>query len=244
MLERTEIREVICNETKICYKFIRKEVKNINLRIKPNGEITVSANNTVSVEIVDDFVQRKQKFIFDALETYDISHRYIASNEKKYVSGENYYFLGKNLRLKVISGQKESVATDGVFLYLTLEKTDDFLKKQRMIMKWFAQMQELHVGEICMDVYKIFEKYQVKYPTIKYRYMKSRWGTCHPEKGIITLNSQLIEYPPSCIEYVVMHEFVHFLCRNHSREFYDYLTMFMPDWKNRKEELENLAKNY
>lgn len=243
MSEKIEFREVICSEKIIHYKFIRKNVKNINLRIRANGEITVSANNSVPVEMVDDFIKRKQKFIFDTLENYSLSHRYISNDDKKYVSGEGYYFLGKNLRLKVIRGQDESVRTDGVFIYLTVQKTDDFSKKERLMNKWFADMQELHLGEICMDVYGVFEKYGVKYPVIKYRYMKTRWGTCQPEKGIITLNSQLIEYPPSCIEYVVMHEFVHFLCRNHTSEFYDFLTMFMPDWKNRKAELENLAQS-
>jgi predicted metal-dependent hydrolase len=69
--------------------------------------------------------------------------------------------------------------------------------------------------------------------------MTSRWGSCQPKRGTITLNKRLIETPRSCIEYVVMHEFVHFRQPNHSKNFYDLLGVLMPDWNERKATLEN-----
>lgn len=64
------------------------------------------------------------------------------------------------------------------------------------------------------------------------------WGSCLPKKLIITLNKQLLEAPRNCIEYVVVHELCHLVHPNHSKQFYTFLTMFMPDWKERKTELE------
>lgn len=58
------------------------------------------------------------------------------------------------------------------------------------------------------------------------------------KKQIITLNKQLLEAPRDCIEYVVVHELCHLVHPNHSKQFYAFLTMFMPDWKERKTELE------
>ncbi|MFQ6968423.1 MAG: M48 family metallopeptidase [Subdoligranulum sp.] len=58
------------------------------------------------------------------------------------------------------------------------------------------------------------------------------------KKLIITLNKQLLEAPRNCIEYVVVHELCHLVHPNHSKQFYTFLTMFMPDWKERKAELE------
>ncbi|OYP38116.1 metal-dependent hydrolase [Lachnotalea glycerini] len=54
----------------------------------------------------------------------------------------------------------------------------------------------------------------------------------------MSLNSKLIEAPRNCIEYVVLHEFTHFIHPNHSKKFYDFVAMLMPDWKERKMELE------
>ena len=68
--------------------------------------------------------------------------------------------------------------------------------------------------------------------------MTSCWGVCHPKKGSITLNRRLLEMPAGCIEYVVLHELAHFVHPNHSRAFYSLLTEWMPDWRERKGELE------
>ena len=61
------------------------------------------------------------------------------------------------------------------------------------------------------------------------------------KKGILTLNKRLLEAPRNCIEYVVMHELCHFIQPNHSKHFYSFLTMLMPDWKERKVLLEKTA---
>lgn len=95
--------------------------------------------------------------------------------------------------------------------------------------------------EICGEIYPLFGAYPVPYPQIKIRAMTSCWGVCHPKKGSITLNRRLLSVPRSCIEYVVLHELAHFVHPNHSRQFYDLLTVLMPDWRMRKKELENYA---
>ena len=99
-------------------------------------------------------------------------------------------------------------------------------------------MQTGTFNQISREIYQIFKKYDVEYPTVKVRYMTSRWGSCQPKRGVITLNSKLIEAPRNCIEYVVLHEFTHFIHPNHSKKFYDFVAMLMPDWKERKMELE------
>ena len=64
--------------------------------------------------------------------------------------------------------------------------------------------------------------------------MKKRWGSCLRSKNRIILNYELIKAPKHCIEYVVLHELVHFIHRNHDQKFYNMLTVLMPDWKQRK----------
>ena len=104
--------------------------------------------------------------------------------------------------------------------------------------KWLKQYQTMIFQEQLQETYKLFQKYKVPYPALKIRCMKTRWGSCQPNDAIITLNSRLIETPKSCIEYVVLHEFAHFIHPNHSKQFWDFVTMLMPDWKERKKELE------
>ena len=71
--------------------------------------------------------------------------------------------------------------------------------------------------------------------------MKSRWGSCLPGKGTITLNLRLMAYPLSCVEYVVLHELCHFVHPNHSPAFHALMTALMPDWKQRRQQLQLLS---
>ena len=233
-----EQRVVHCEDGDIPYLRTRKSVKNVNLRIKPEGEVLVSANNSVSTDFIDAFIEKKQRYIFSVLSRYEEKKKLFQAVPKRYVSGESYDLLGKSLRLKVEANKEENVYTDGVYIFLKVKDKDDFRHKEIMMSKWLKQYQTTVFEELLQKKYLLFEKYGVTYPTLKIRNMTSRWGSCQPKKGIITLNSKLIEAPRNCIEYVILHELVHFIHPNHSRQFWDFVAMMMPDWKERKEALE------
>lgn len=237
MSTNTELRTVECEQRTLEYLLTRKQVKNINLRVKPEGKVNVSANQNVPAEYIDDFVKSKQSYIIKALDKYEETRKYTRA-PKKYVSGENFNILGKSLRLKVYEGNEESVITDGIFVFLTIKDKENQKRKEKLMNDWLKKMQTETFNQICREIYQIFKKYDVEYPHVRVRHMKSRWGSCHPKKGIITLNSKIIEAPRNCIEYVVLHEFSHFIHPNHSKKFYDFVAMLMPDWKERKKELE------
>ena len=238
MISNTEIRNVRCEQRVLEYQLTRKQVKNINLRVKPEGQVFVSASESVPVEFIDNFVKEKQEYIIRALNKYEENRKYVSFAPRQYVSGESFDILGKSLRLKVIQGKQESVTTDGVFIFLTVRNKENQKRKENLMNNWLKEMQTGTFNQISREIYQIFKKYDVEYPIVKVRYMTSRWGSCQSKRGVITLNSKLIEAPRNCIEYVVLHEFTHFIHPNHSKKFYDFVAMLMPDWKERKMELE------
>ena len=89
-------------------------------------------------------------------------------------------------------------------------------------------------NEILDEIYPLFIPYGVKKPVLRIRTMKSCWGSCLVNKGIITLNRKLLMKPRECIEYVVMHELCHFIYPDHSKQFYGFMEKLMPDWKERQ----------
>ena len=171
----------------IKYDLQYKKVKNINLRIKPDGSISVSASKRVPQKVIDEFILSKADFILKALD-------------------------------KCTNSSKEPCVQ-----YFTEDKIRDVILEQ------------------CEKIYPYFEKLGVKYPTIKFRRMVSQWGNCHSQKGLLTFNTNLMHAPIECIEYVVAHEFTHFIEPNHSSGFYDELTKIMPDWKARIQKLESIS---
>ena len=231
-------RTVIYENYEIHYLLEQKPVKNLNLRIHKDCMVYVSANPDVPAEKVDDFVVRKGAYIRSAQRKFREMAQY-AHQPKQYVSGETFYMLGRGVRLKVEKSMQETIFSDGIYLSLCVKDPSDFAKKQRMVTRYLDEQCRSVFGEIISEIHPIFQKYGVPMPTLRIRDMETRWGSCLAKKGVITLNKRLLEAPRNCIEYVVMHEFCHFIHPNHSKHFYGFLAMLMPDWKERKTVLDH-----
>lgn len=187
MSERQEERQVHCESGTIAYTLIRKSVKNVNMRIKEDGRVVVSANRRVPVSFIDAWIREKQVFIRRA--------------QGKFVQ-----------RGKQQEKQREKLSEAEIFVFQNMVD-DVYMKFQK---RW---------------------KEKIPYPKIKLRYMTSRWGSCQPVTGKMTLNSRLIGAPEGCLEYVVVHEFAHFIEANHSADFWRVVEEFLPDYKERRKRL-------
>ncbi len=227
-------KQIILNGKTVEYDLQRKKVKNINLRIKADGKVSLSASPRVSQKVLEDFLRSKADFILNALAKYEA----LAQNAPKasaYVCGEVIKVLGCDMRLKVLKGVKNTAECDGEHVTLTVTDVNDTSLKRKTLDAWLTALCRDTVRSICDRAYPKFERYSVKYPQIKYRHMKSMWGNCRAARGILTFNYALVHVPLSCIEYVVMHELTHFLEANHSKRFYSHLSAFMPDWEARRQ---------
>ena len=102
----------------------------------------------------------------------------------------------------------------------------------------FARQEMQKYFEKVIEVfYPIIRKYNKPKPILKIRKMKTCWGTSNPEQNVITLNEYLYSASPYCIKYVVLHELTHFLYTNHDKQFFDFISIHMPDWQERKNKL-------
>ena len=239
-MSATSKRMVLAGDQEISYVLERKQVKNLNLRIKKDGSVFVSANDIVPFEEVDEFVCNKASYILDAIKRFNEIALY-KPQPKQYVSGETFYLQGRALRLQVSQAAKDSISSDGVCIYLKAKDVNDFEKKRRMVNRFLDNQCKAIFGEVMDELYPLFKKYGIEKPTLRIRDMETRWGSCLAKKGIVTLNKRLLEAPRNCIEYVVMHELCHFMHPNHSKYFYAFLSMLMPDWKERKQFLDKTA---
>lgn len=236
-----EFRIVSFEGITLSYSLKKKKVRNLNLRIRPDASVIVSAPPDIDESDVDAFVIRKRNYISKSLS--EIKCYSDKSNDRQYISGEGYRLEGNSLRLKVIASDKDCIETDGVFLKLYVKNTEDIAKKAKLVKKFYADRTKATMTGILNEFYEIFRKYNIQKPTLKLRNMQTQWGSCSASKGIITLNPKLIEAPHNCIEYVIMHELCHLVHPNHSRRFYSFLSMQMPDWKDRKSFLDNYFFN-
>lgn len=238
--KNTSRKTVLYGEREIQFILERKPVKNLNLRIRRDGSVYVSANEMVPIDDVYDFIRRKGSFICKTVDRFQL----LASNiphPKQYVSGETFIIQGRALRLRVQKADVESIWSDGVYLQLSVIDSEDYDKKKRMLTDFLDKQRKSIFEDVLRTCYPIFQKYGISYPKLRIREMDTRWGSCLVKKGVITLNKRLIEVPRNCIEYVVAHEYCHFIHPDHSKRFYAFLTMIMPDWRERKSLLDKYA---
>lgn len=215
-------------------QIIKKDVKQINIKVKPNCEVVLTAPQDTTDEHIDFVLQKRADWIAKKV---DFFNKYQHAANKEYVSGENFVYLGRNYRLKVIESQDEGVKLQRGYLQVFVKDKSNLAKKQRLVKEWYLIKAEEHFHK-AIDKYQPIVKEGIA--NIRIREMKTRWGSCNPAKGYINLNSELIKKPTICIEYVVFHELAHLVYMDHNKKFYNYLTLFMPDWKKRKKKLENI----
>lgn len=218
-------RKVIqCKKYPITYTLVIKQVKNINMRISPKGEIVVSANPFVPLDKIDEFVSSKVSWIVEH------QKKVVEKAQRCLLSDKEIMLFGKQLKIKKSAGRYNYVSYDDKYLYVQLKQDAD-------VEKVITQFLNKLCKDVFMDVATLtcnsLKDYQIPFPEVKIRTMKSRWGSCTPARNTITLNKKLIHYPLEFIEYVVLHEFVHFIQPNHSKAFYNIIENYMPDYKQR-----------
>jgi predicted metal-dependent hydrolase len=107
-----------------------------------------------------------------------------------------------------------------------------------LIQEWLRKQAYANFDSAIKKIYMLILNMITHEPDFEVKRMAKRWGSCLRKKNMILLNSELIKAPMHCIEYVVLHEMLHFQYKGHTKEFYNKLTILMPDWKYRKEILD------
>ncbi len=229
---KSETRSVKKGDVQINYNLITKKVKNINLTVKLTGEVMVCAKGSISKKYIDDFVLSKMDFILKAQNKFNKINKY-ENIIKNYEDGDVFYYLGKKYTLIVIKGDKDKVYLQNDNMILEIKNSDyDTLKKEKIVNKFYDEKSKETFEYFIDNVGRVFIKKGIQKPELKIRLMKARWGSCNIKTKTITLNKKLIEAPIECIAYVVVHEFCHFIYANHSKDFYNLVSEYIPDYKN------------
>ena len=181
------IKTVNLNGRKISYNYEQKNVKNINLRIKADQSIYVSANFSVTDDIIEEFFKSKSDYILKALEHYANIAKY-APKPKQYIDGESFRILGHDRRLKVVQGKRNIVESDEAYITLTVKDVTNFELKKKIMDKWLKNYCKEVLLAVCESVYPKFQKYGIDFPELRFRNMVSRWGSCQPKRKILTFN--------------------------------------------------------
>lgn len=235
------IREIELQGRMIEYTLIRKKIKRINIRIN-DGEVHVSCPMHESVGNVEYVMRAKAAFIVAATERTRISsQKQLFPIE--YTDGEQVMVWGKACRVKVEPLANDSRKGRVVFDYPTVriqvKDVADRRERELVYERWKRAAVKGRLDELTRKYYdlmlpRIKERRGMPLKEVRYRQMKSKWGTCRPQRGLITFSYGLFACDPAAVEYVAVHELAHLIEANHSRRFYDEIIRVLPDYKERE----------
>lgn len=211
----------------------RKKIKNYNIRILPDNKIYCTVPINSSDEDISKFLKEKENWICK----HNIKQTRFQSiqNQNLIKQGGFVKILGHSYIVDVIKSDKNLIELcDKKIVFYAKNNNLNLERKYQEFSKF--EMKK-YFQKLVDKFYPIIRKHGKNKPNIKVRKMKQCWGTSNPEENIITINEYLYRANSYCIEYVILHELTHFLYPYHNKDFYDFISIHMPDWQDRKKKL-------
>lgn len=218
--------------------------KRLSITVFPEGRLRVLAPQDATIEAVLSRVDRRAKWIARQWRFFQESPPPVPT--RLYVSGETHLYLGRQYRLKVQNLEPEenaeSVKLAGRFFWIQTRDRNDTARTQRLLDAWYeTHAKAAFAKRLDMCFANVRGLGLENAPKFTMRRMAKRWGSC-TASGKILLNLELVKTPVPCVDYVIIHELCHLKAPHHGKEFYELLSRHLPDWKERKQRLEEFGQ--
>ena len=228
--------ELNIKDYNIYVEIIYKNNKNIYFRFNENGVLIVTCHKKVSKEEIKSLIFKNEDAIIKMYQK--------AVERKKY--NESYHLLGKTYNVE-FNESIDNVYINGDFIYA---KNEDDLNKWNEAYCTFERMYK-PINDTCPYFASKYNCYLTTamchilgysddcyiLEALKFRQMKTRWGVCNRRDNIITLNKELIKKEVWLLDYVIIHEMAHFYEGNHSKKFWNIVSLACPNYKEARKEL-------
>ena len=210
----------------------RKDIKNFHLAVSPpEGR----AQMTVPQQASDDHIRlavtarlewiRQQQAVYESLPK---------KKTNKMVSGESHYFMGHPYQLDVIEerGKHSLCLEKGQLMKLTVSPKTSKANREKVLTDWYRDQLKQQIPDFIKKWQPVLG---VKVKDWNIRKMKERWGSFNKKEKRLSLNPELAKKPLQCLEYILVHEMVHFLEPEESDHFNELMDQFYPQWRKARD---------
>lgn len=207
-------------------QIIRKNVKNINLKVYPNLEIKVSVPKNADETSIKRMIISKEKWLKERLKKYEEQNRIVKRN---YISGEDHYLNGKRYILKVVDSNTpfvKKINCKNIVMYV--RKSSSIENKEKLMNSFYKEQLAIKINKYLPEIENMMN---VKSSGYNIRKMKNKWGSCNCEKKIIIFNVDLAKKKDSEIKYVIIHELAHLIEKKHNDNFKKIMDYYCPGWE-------------
>lgn len=206
--------------------------RNIYLRVRPGGEVAVSAACGCPDAAILDFVMRKLEWLLKTRERMRELPGREPAPPAALQDGDVLRLWGREavLRIRRVAGSRSGCRLAGEEIVLSLPEGAAEEAAGAVLENFYGRALRERVREL-LPAWEARMEVRVERLTI--RRMSSRWGSLNAATRRLCLNSELARRAPECLELVLVHELCHFFGRGHTPGFYARLERLLPDWRER-----------
>ena len=203
------------------HQIIRSNRKTLSLSINENADLVVRAPHRVSFNEIQKFISEKSAWIDNK---QSLIKAQLEDNENQH-SSLQYLYLGNLYPLKIDNSNVEPISFNGHMFTITNVNRETI---SLPLKSWYKK----RFIEVALPRLSYFsDKHKLKVNQIRVKEQKTLWGSCS-SKNNINLNYLLIMAPMKVIDYVIVHELVHTIHKNHSAKFWQKVETIIPNYKD------------
>ena len=232
------MNKIIIKDQKYEFEIIRSNRKTIGIIVNADQELIVRSPKRTSIKKIKSLLNKKEDWILKKLAR--MAEIKAPPAEKKFISGDFFHYLGRKYKLKIIaevSFKKMKVELEQKRLIIKYPAELQNNKEKRkaaireLLISWYRSQAKVKINEL-IKIHK--KKLKVEPNRIVIKKQKKRWGSCSSKQNL-NFNWKIIMAPLAVIEYLVVHELVHLIHPNHSRDFWKTVAEIIPDYEEKKE---------
>ena len=194
--------------------------------------VKVTVPQNLSDKRIEELVRNRTVWIRQKLK---IQTETIHPKSKEYVNGETFAYLGRNYRMKCVTGSTGGVKLKNGCLNVPTESDttgSHYESSVKVALKeWYRSRALDKLNEKTQRYSSIIG---VRPKSVDVKEYKSRWGSCS-STGDVSYNWRIIIAPHHIVDYIVVHELCHLIEHNHSPAYWKHVERVIPSYKSCRE---------
>ena len=199
----------------ITYTLTTSNRKTLSIYIERDGQVSVLAPQAFTHEKIEEVLEQKRVWISTRV-------------KREYVNGEGFLYLGRTYRLQIVEQQEKPLILKNGYFSLRRQA----LSKAEEVYKEFYRQKGNKKLRERTSLYE--NKLGVKAHEVRILELKNRWASCSEKKNL-NFHWKCMMAPLTVLDYIVVHELVHLLHKNHTAAFWNEVDKLIPDYQERKQ---------
>lgn len=199
---------------------IEDEEYNVIINKKGNKNTYVRIDDELNIIVNTNFFVTKGRIMAILDNNKNSIKKMIDHTKRKRMNEDKFYYFGNCY----------DIIFDDSIKNVVIENNCIYAKNKQVFDKWYKkQMLDIYQTHLQLNYEKFVEK--IPFPNLKIRQMKTRWGVCNIKTKTVTINSLLMRYDLDKLDYVIIHELSHLIYFNHSKDFWNLVGKYCPNYK-------------